>query len=92
MFRQSLVTVSRSSFVARRNFVSSAAARTLPSVKQPHTIDKPGKDDTNPQTENMEKAREEKKSTHQQSKGGKPKKGPNAGIGLQVSVRHAIID
>jgi hypothetical protein len=62
------------------------SARTLPSVKQPHTIDKPGKDDTNPQTEGMKKAREEKKSTDQQPKGGKPKKGPNAGIGLQVSI------
>jgi hypothetical protein len=86
MFRQSLVTVLRISFLARRGFVSSAAARTLPSVKQPHTIDKPGKDDTNPQTENMKKAREEKKSTDQQPKGGKPKKGANAGIGLQVSI------
>jgi hypothetical protein len=84
MFRQSVVKASRTSFITRRYFASSAVARTLPSVEQPHTIDKPGKDDHNPQTENMKKSREEKKSTDQQPKENKPKKGPSAGIGMQV--------
>jgi hypothetical protein len=84
MFRQSLVKVSRNSLSGRRTFVASATAWKLPSVEQPHTLEKPGKDDTNPQTESMKKSMEEKEATSQKPKQDKPKKGPNAGIGLQV--------
>ena len=87
MFRQSLVKVSRSSLAGRRAFVASATAWKLPSVEQPHTIEKPGKDDTNPQTEGMQKSKEEREATSQKPKEDKPKKGPSAGIGLQVMSR-----
>jgi hypothetical protein len=85
MLRSSLLL--RVSLVGRRGFASSAAARKLPSVEQPHTLDKPGKDDTNPQTENMKKAKKEKHATNQEPKGKGPS-GPNAGIGMQV-VTHS---
>jgi hypothetical protein len=78
--------ISRVSLVARRSFFSSTAVRKLPSVKQPHTLEKPGKDDTNPQTENMKKAREEKETTSQDSEKKSPPGGLNAGIGMQVAA------
>ena len=85
MLRQSLVKIVRNSVSSRRTFVATATVRKLPSVEQPHTIDKPGKDDTNPQTDNYKKAREEKNAASQEPKENKPKKGPSAGIGMQVS-------
>jgi hypothetical protein len=60
-------------------------------VEQPHTIEKPGKDDTNPQTESYKKSREEKEATSQEPKENKPKKGPNAGIGFQVNEASSLV-
>jgi hypothetical protein len=83
MHRQTLFQLPRATAIARRGFCSSATLRTLPSVEQPHTLDKPGKDEHNPQTENMKKSRDEKAKTSQEPKEKKPK-GRNAGIGFQV--------
>jgi len=91
MFRQSLVKVVRNTVSSRRTFAASAAVRKLPSVEQPHTIEKPGKDDTNPQTESYKKSREEKEATSQEPKENKPKKGPSAGIGLQVNETSSVV-
>jgi len=83
MHRQTLFQIPRAAATTRRGFCSTAALRTLPSVKQPHTLDKPGKDEHNPQTENMKKSRDERAKTSDTSKGKKPE-GRNAGIGFQV--------
>jgi hypothetical protein len=82
MLRPSILP--RVSLVARRGFFSSATVRKLPSVEQPHILEKPGKDDTNPQTENMKKARKEKETTSQDSEKKSPPGGLNAGVGMQV--------
>jgi len=83
MHRQVLFQLPRVAATARRGFCSSATLCTLPSVEQPHNLDKPGKDEHNPQTENMKKAQEEKAKTSQEPKDKKPE-GPNAGIGFQA--------
>jgi hypothetical protein len=59
----------------------------LPYVEQPHAVEKPGKDDHNPQTENMKKSREEKAKTSQKPTGKKPK-GRNARMGMQVNTSY----
>jgi len=86
MYRQSLIKATPKLSIARRGFLSSSIVRALPSQSQPHTLEKPGKDDHNPQTENMKKAQAEKKSTSQQRKGKSDKEtsSRNAGIGMQV--------
>jgi hypothetical protein len=83
MHRQTLYQLPRAAAIVRRGFCSTPGLRALPSVKQPHTLDKPGKDEHNPQTENMKKSRDEKAKTSQTPKEKKPE-GRNAGIGFQV--------
>ena len=83
MHRQTLYQLPRAAAIVRRGFCSTPGLRALPSVKQPHTLDKPGKDEHNPQTENMKKSRDERAKTSQTPKEKKPE-GRNAGIGFQV--------
>jgi hypothetical protein len=84
MLRPSIL--SKVSPVARRRFATSTVVRALPSVEQPHTVEKPGKDDTNPQTENYKKARKEKENAEKKPKSDPPG-GLNAGVGMQVHVQ-----
>jgi hypothetical protein len=85
MHRQQLINLTRPFVIVNRGFVSGPAVNALPSMKQPHTIEKPEKnEDHDPQTESMNKSREEKKTADQEPKKKKETEGPSAGIGMQV--------
>jgi hypothetical protein len=91
MFAKSLIRVPRTAIVSRRCFTSSAMLRALPSMKEDHTIDKPKKGEHDVQSESAttsqkekQKAKEMQGEEQQREQPATDKKGPSAGIGLQV--------